>query len=67
TAFSGCFTLFPTDTNYLHLQLLNETDPFGAYLVGYDSTSLFCHPVGIADIMEPINTKPVSDYKSLSQ
>ncbi|XP_055865613.1 uncharacterized protein LOC129922704 [Biomphalaria glabrata] len=58
TAFSGCFTLFPTDTNYLHLQLLNETDPFGAYLVGYDNTSLFCHPLGIADIMEHINTKP---------
>nr|KAI8747346.1 hypothetical protein BgiMline_019064 [Biomphalaria glabrata] len=58
TKFSGCFTLFPTDTNYLHLQLLSKTDTFGAYLVGYDNTSLFCHPLGIADIMEPINTKP---------
>ncbi|XP_055865611.1 uncharacterized protein LOC129922702 [Biomphalaria glabrata] len=58
TAFSGCYTVFPTDTNYLHLQLLSKTDPFGAYLVGYDNTSLFCHPLGIADIMEPINTKP---------
>ncbi|KAI8775523.1 hypothetical protein BgiBS90_023999, partial [Biomphalaria glabrata] len=58
TAFLGCYTLFPTDTNYLHLQLLSKTDPFGAYLVGYDNTSLFCHPLGIADIMEPINTKP---------
>uniref|UniRef100_A0A2C9LW25 C-type lectin domain-containing protein n=1 Tax=Biomphalaria glabrata TaxID=6526 RepID=A0A2C9LW25_BIOGL len=51
----GCDTTLLSHVTYLHIQLANTQSRFGAYVIGHESTSSFCHPMGIKDAAQPSN------------
>ncbi|KAK0069353.1 hypothetical protein Bpfe_001535, partial [Biomphalaria pfeifferi] len=62
----GCDTTLLSHVTYLHIQLANTQRRFGAYVIGYESTSSFCHPMGIKDAAQPSNLE-VFQHKSYLQ
>ncbi|KAI8775524.1 macrophage mannose receptor 1 isoform X2 [Biomphalaria glabrata] len=62
----GCDTTLLSHVTYLHIQLANTQRRFGAYVIGYASTSSFCHPMGIKDAAQTSNLE-LFQHKSYLQ
>ncbi|KAH9504532.1 hypothetical protein Btru_063090, partial [Bulinus truncatus] len=52
--YAGCLAVLPKNVTYLYLQLTNRQRRFGAYVIGSNQVSTFCHPLGTGD-METYN------------
>ncbi|KAH9514891.1 hypothetical protein Btru_021277, partial [Bulinus truncatus] len=51
------FSLNKDVDKYFHFQLTDKVKPFGAYVYGSNSNSIFCHPLGFSHPVEQANTE----------
>ncbi|KAH9504529.1 hypothetical protein Btru_063080 [Bulinus truncatus] len=49
--YAGCLAIIPKNVTYLYLQLTNRQRRFGAYVIGSNQVSTFCHPLGTGDMI----------------